>query len=141
MNTEDRQSFGSEKDENYGCGRSGQPSVALGSVPAPLPVPWHAIAGLSHVLGGRALHSGVRHVKWAHDDLARPWWRNWEQAAAVAHTLMVSSKPDDKMTKSEGTSTRSRVPGVDNFEDWSSCSRDVTEVGILSDGEPPTVLV
>jgi hypothetical protein len=80
-------------------------------------------------------------VKWAHDDVARPWWRNWEQAAAVAHTLMVSSKPDDKMTKSEGTSTRSRVPGVDNFEDWSSCSRDVTEVGILSDGEPPTVLV
>jgi hypothetical protein len=103
MNAQDRQSFGSEKDENYGCGRSGQPSVALGSVPAPLPVPWHAITGLSHVLGGGALHSSVRLVGWVHDDSARTLWSSWEQAATVAHTLIVSSKPDDKMTKSEVT--------------------------------------
>ena len=64
MNTQDRKSFGSEKDENYGCGRSGQPGVALGSVPAPLPVPWHAIAGLSHVLGGSSsADPGVRRAE------------------------------------------------------------------------------
>jgi hypothetical protein len=55
MNTQDRQSLGSEKYENYGCGRSGQPGVTLGSVQAPQPVPWPAIAGLSHVLGGGTL--------------------------------------------------------------------------------------
>jgi hypothetical protein len=55
------------------------------------------------------VNSGVRQVKWMHDDSARPLWSSRERAAAVTHmthTPMVSSKPDDKMTKSEGPSTR-----------------------------------
>jgi len=59
----------------------------------------------------------------------------------VAHTLMVSSKPDDKMTKSEGTSTRSRVPGVDFRGLVLVLAGRVKKVGTLSDGEPRTVLV
>jgi hypothetical protein len=35
-----------------------------------------------------------------HAGSARPLSRGRERAAAVSHTLIVSSKPDDKMTKS-----------------------------------------
>jgi len=60
----------------------------------------------------------------------------------VAHTLIVSSKPDDKMTKSEGSSTRSGVLGVDEFEDVILVLAGRAEKGgTLSGGEPPTVLV
>lgn len=58
----------------------------------------------------------------------------------MTHTPIVPSKPDDKMTKSEGTSTRSRVPGV-RLGLAPRARGEVTEVGTPSDGEPRTVLV
>jgi hypothetical protein len=76
-----------------------------------------------------------------HDDSARPLWGSWERAAAVSHTLMVSSEPDDKMTKSEGTSLGAAF--------WASTIRGsvlvlagrVNKGGTLRAGEPRTVLV
>jgi hypothetical protein len=79
-----------------------------------------------------------------HDASARPLWSSRERAAAVihmTHTPMVSSKPDDKMTKSEGTSTRSRVPGLDDWRIGPHAAGRFKVVGTLSDGEPRTRLV